>query len=180
MTSTVLTPSQTAGPLWGFALMFPGSEDMVDPASAGAIALEGRITDADGPFAWPQGLIEVWSGSLWARSRTDRDGVFHFVVAKPEPEVLDPDTVLAPYLEVAIFGPGLLNQLRTRMYFPDDRQAHEVDPVLRQLEPNERELLIARPTDEGLRFDICFQGERETPFFMPPAVPMPDPPLREG
>ena len=42
----VPTPSQTSGPLWGFALMFEDSQNAVDADSPGALRLEGRVFEA--------------------------------------------------------------------------------------------------------------------------------------
>jgi protocatechuate 3,4-dioxygenase beta subunit len=64
-----------------------------------------------------------------------------------------------------VFARGLLKRLATRMYFPDEAEANEADPVLSALEPNERATLIAVPERDGLRFDIHLQGDDETTFF---------------
>jgi protocatechuate 3,4-dioxygenase alpha subunit len=66
---------------------------------------------------------------------------------------------------VAVFARGLLKQLVTRVYFPDEPEANESDPVLSSVEAGRREALVARAEDGGLRFDIHLQGDRETPFF---------------
>jgi protocatechuate 3,4-dioxygenase alpha subunit len=79
----VLSPSQTIWPLYGFSLMFEGSQNAVPPHSPGAIAIEGRLSDGEGPLAYPDAMLEIWQGDLWARGRTDEDGVFRFVVRKP-------------------------------------------------------------------------------------------------
>jgi protocatechuate 3,4-dioxygenase alpha subunit len=52
------------------------------------------------------------------------------------------------------------------MYFPDETDANEADPVLRGIEPARRSTLIAAPEPDGsLRFDLRLQGEGETVFF---------------
>ena len=53
----------------------------------------------------------------------------------------------------------------TRIYFPDERDANESDPVLFAVAPERRAALVAREEDGALRFDIRLQGDRETPFF---------------
>ena len=52
----------------------------------------------------------------------------------------------APHLEVAVFARGLLKQVVTRMYFPDEPEANAVDPVLSAVEPG-----AARDARRGAR-----------------------------
>jgi protocatechuate 3,4-dioxygenase alpha subunit len=159
------SPSQTSGPLWGFALLFDGSENAVDPSSPQAVELRGRVLDGDGlPVAWPDALLEIWHGDQLARTRTDTEGWYRAVVAKPEP-VAAPDGVLAPHLHLSLFARGLLKQLVTRMYFPDEEAANAADPVLARVPDESRPTLLARPDGDGLRFDLILQGEGETAFF---------------
>jgi protocatechuate 3,4-dioxygenase alpha subunit len=154
------------GPLYGFALMFEGSHEAVAPDSPGALRIEGLVLDGDGlPLAWPEGYIEFWNGEQFARSRTDETGRYTVVVRKPEPEPASDGAVLAPYFHVAVFSRGLLKQLVTRVYFPDEEQANAADPVLELVPAEDRELLVAVPEGDALRFDIVLQGDNETPFF---------------
>jgi protocatechuate 3,4-dioxygenase alpha subunit len=160
------SPSQTSGPLWGFALLFEGSEHAVDPAAPEAIALRGRVLQGDGtPLAWPDALIEIGQGDQLARTRTDADGWFSAVVAKPPPDALPDGRTLAPCLNLAVFARGLLKQLVTRVYFPDEPVANAADPVLERVPAGRRDALVARPEGDGLRFDVVLQGDGETPFF---------------
>jgi protocatechuate 3,4-dioxygenase alpha subunit len=162
----IQSPSQTIGPLYGFALMFEGSHEAVAPDSPGAVRIEGLIIDGDGvPLSWPEGFIEVWEGEQFARARTDADGRYSVVVRKPEPVVAPDGTVAAPHLNVTVFARGLLKQLLTRVYFPDEAAANAADPILELVPAGDRNLLIAKREGEGLRFDIHLQGEDETPFF---------------
>ena len=71
----------------------------------------------------------------------------------------------APHLSVLVFARGLLRQVATRMYFPDEPDANAADPVLSTIDPHARDTLVARPDNTGLRFDIRLQGEGETVFF---------------
>ena len=57
----------------------------------------------------------------------------------------------------------MLNRCVTRIYFADEDNAG--DPVLSSVPDNRRDTLIARPTDDGYRFDVHVQGEGETVFF---------------
>jgi protocatechuate 3,4-dioxygenase alpha subunit len=162
----VASPSQTAGPLWGFALMFEGCEQAVDPATPSAVVLRGRVLDGDGrPVAYPDALLEVWSAEQWARARTDEHGWFRFVVAKPAPSVAPDGRPLAPHLHLAVFARGLLKHVLTRVYFPDEEEANAADPVLELVAPEDRRTLIARADGAGLVFDVVLQGEDETVFF---------------
>jgi protocatechuate 3,4-dioxygenase alpha subunit len=64
-----------------------------------------------------------------------------------------------------VFARGLLKQLVTRMYFPDEVEANAADPVLTRLDERRRDSLVARAEGDGLRFDIVLQGPRQTTFF---------------
>jgi protocatechuate 3,4-dioxygenase alpha subunit len=152
--------------MFGFALLFEGSEQAVDPHSAGAVVIEGRIVDGDGePVAYPDALVEVWRGDEWARSRADADGRYRVVVSKPAASELEGVGTEAPYVNLSVFARGLLRAAETRMYFPDEEQANATDPVLQLVPEERRETLVAVPDGEVLRFDIHLQGDCETVFF---------------
>ena len=139
------TPAQTIGPFFGFALPFAG--DAV--ATADASRIEGQVIDGAGePVA--DALLEIWQGGQFARCRTDAEGAYHFVVAKPD----------EGFLNVAVFARGLLRHLNTRLYFPAEQ-----DDVLLTVDAGRRPTLMARPEGDVLRFDIRLQGEGETVFF---------------
>ena len=154
------------GPLYGYALMFEGSNEAVAPGSPGAVRIEGLVIDGDGvPLFWPDGYVEVWEGEQMARGRTDETGRYSVVVRKPQATPTPDGRVQAPHLNVAVFARGLLKQVVTRVYFPDEADANAADPVLELVPAEDRELLVAVPEGDVLRFDIRLQGERETPFF---------------
>jgi protocatechuate 3,4-dioxygenase alpha subunit len=158
------TPSQTVGPFFGFGLPFEGDADAVPAGASGAIRIEGQVIDGAGDPT-PDALLEVWAGDDFARCRTDAEGAFHFVVRKPA-ALRDPEgRVHAPHLEVTVFGRGLLRHLVTRLYFPDEMDANEADPVLQQVDADRRRTLIAQPGGGALHFDVRLQGEGETVFF---------------
>lgn len=166
----IATPQQTAGPLFGFGLLFDGSDHAVGPEAADAWTIEGRITDATGmPLQW-EALVEIWNGELFARARTEDDGMYTVVVRKPGAEVMQNGAVLAPYLNVSIIGRGLNARLDTRMYFPDEAAANAADPVLSLVPSDRRNTLLARSTNVPgrLRFDIVLQGTDESVFFSYP------------
>ena len=87
--------------------------------------------------------------------------MFAFRTRKPGPV----DDEQAPHIDVIVFARGLLKHLVTRIYFPDEVEANESDPVLSALEPSERATLVAVAEREGLRFDIHLQGDADTTFF---------------
>ena len=92
-------------------------------------------------------------GGIYARGAVaeavDDDGTWHVLVPP------------APYLAVHVFARGLLRHLTTRIYL----DAEADDPVLASVAAERRETLLAERTEDGYRFDIRIQGERETVFF---------------
>ena len=162
----VLSPSQTPGPMFGFALLFEGSEQAVDPESPGAVVIAGRILDGDGePVAYPDAMIAVWRGDQWTCSRADSNGVYRVVLSEPEATELEGVGIEAPYVNVSVFARGLLRAAQTRMYFPDEESANAADPVLQLVPEERRHTLVATQDGDVLRFDIQPQGDRETVFF---------------
>ena len=163
--SRMPTPSQTVGPFFGFALPFDSDADAVPPGSPGAIRIEGQLLDGVGaPVA--DGLLELWHGDQFARCRTDTEGAFHFAVRKPPAATARSGGVQAPHLNLTVFARGLLRQLVTRLYFPDEEAANHSDPVLGLVDANLRHTLIAQQDKGGvLHFDIHLQGRNETVFF---------------
>src|SRR5262245_56468287 len=162
------TPSQTVGPFFSFGLCGRPCSELVEPASAGALRIEGRVLDGAGEPV-PDAMVEVWQADEtggyrddfgWGRSGTDAEGRFEFVTVRPGRVERQ-----APHLTVLVFARGLLKQLHTRMYFPDEEEANAADPVLSAVAPADRATLVAEPADGGLLFDIRLQGERQTVFF---------------
>ena len=158
------TPSQTVGPFFGFALPFTGDADAVPSGAPGAHRIEGQVLDGTGqPVS--DCLLEVWHDEQFARCRTDAEGAFHFNVSKPPAMRVADGRLRAPHLILTIFARGLLRHLVTFVYFPDEKEANDADPVLELLGPEVRETLIARQDGEVLHFDIHLQGNDETAFF---------------
>jgi protocatechuate 3,4-dioxygenase, alpha subunit len=155
------TPSQTVGPFFGFALPFEGDHVTWKGGNGQTARIEGMVFDGQGQPV-PDALVEIWSEEEFARCRTDEEGAFRFLVARPQRRSDGPE---APHLEVAVFARGLLRHLQTRIYFPDDVDANAADPVLNSVEASRRATLIAERDGEVLRFDVHLQGERETVFF---------------
>ena len=162
------TPSQTAGPYFAIGLTVTPQSELVPPGSAGAVRIAGRLLDgADDPV--PDGVVEIWQADAsgeyspdfgFGRCGADDDGGFSFVTVKPGSVGGQ-----APHLNVLVFSRGLLKQLHTRMYFPDEEAANAADPVLAGVPEGDRATLVAVPEGGGLRFDVRFQGEGQTVFF---------------
>jgi protocatechuate 3,4-dioxygenase alpha subunit len=155
------TPSQTVGPFYTIGLCRRSDDELVEPGSPGAVQLTGRLFDGQGA-AIVDGMVEVWDGAgrRWGRSGTDAEGRYSFVVAKPPAR-----DGRAPRLDVFVFARGLLRHQLTRVYFPDEQEANDADPVLSALDARERETLVARRQDDVLLFDITMQGASATVFF---------------
>ena len=143
------TPWQTIGPF--FHLPFGQSEDL--PAAGDAVVIEGSVRDGDGQPV--DAMLEVWHPDAgFRRTSTGEGGGFRLVSAKPGP------------VNVSVFAAGLLRGLATRIYFADESDANEADPVLASIEdPGARASLIAEDRDGIYRFDVKLQGPDETQFF---------------
>jgi protocatechuate 3,4-dioxygenase alpha subunit len=179
------TPSQTIGPFFGVGLCWPDGPEVVAEGTPGAVLVGGRVTDGAGEPV-PDALVETWQadpagrfahpedprgpsisgfGGL-GRCATDAAGCWAVRTLKPGPLPAPEGGLEAPHLDVSVFARGLLHRLVTRVYFPDEADANAADPVLGSIvDPAARARLVAVAEGDGLRFDICLQGERETPFF---------------
>ena len=180
------TTSQTIGPFLRIGLEWMVIEDMAPQGVTGQrLRLEGRVLDGDGKPV-NDAALEVWQANShgkyaspedpqdkpveqafrgYGRSLTDDAGAFRFRTIKPG-RVPGPDgKPQAPHLTVTIFMRGLLKQLQTRMYFPDD-PANADDPVLRLVPAERRDTLVARKRGDGvLDWNVVLQGRNETVFF---------------
>lgn len=153
------TPSQTVGPFFGFALPFESDADAMAPGSPDALRIEGQVLDGAGEPV-PDAMIEAWSDGQFARCRTDPEGAYHLTMRKPGAE-----RGHAPALNVFVFARGLLRQVATRIYFPDEKDANRDDLALQVVDPARRQTLIAQDAGASLRFDVNLQGDHETVFF---------------
>jgi protocatechuate 3,4-dioxygenase alpha subunit len=119
-------------------------------ADPDGVRIAGLVLDgAGGPV--PDALVEAWHHEppAFARCPTDDEGRWHVVVPP------------APYYALHVLARGLLRHLTTRVYL----ETPAGDPVLAGVPEARRSTLLAKPTDEGYRFDIRLQGEGETVFF---------------
>jgi protocatechuate 3,4-dioxygenase alpha subunit len=158
-----LTPSQTVGPFFRIGLATTIGSHVAADGMPDVVRVSGQVLDGAGEPV-PDALIETWQPEGAGRCATDDEGHFAIVTGKPGGH-LDGGTTDAPHLDVSVFARGLLTRLVTRMYFPDEGEANDADPVLGGLTPDERATLVALREDGGLRFDIHLQGARETVFF---------------
>lgn len=165
MSAQEITPAQTVGPFFGFALPYEGGPVLVE---GGGLRVHGSVFDGDGELV-PDALVEVLQADpegnleagLFGRSHTRAAGRFGFTTVKPGGTA----DGCAPHLAFIVHARGLLLHLHTRMYFPDEAEANAADPVLGAVPEHRRSTLIGEADDEGVRFDIRLQGEDETVFF---------------
>jgi protocatechuate 3,4-dioxygenase alpha subunit len=181
------TPSQTVGPFFHLGLPWLGRSELASPGDPDAIRIRGTVLDGMG-VPLDDALVEIWQANRagryahpddarddipleegfdgFGRCATDAAGAFEFVTVKPGPVPAPGGGLQAPHIEVSVFARGLLKRVVTRIYFPDEPEANEADPVLRSVaDAGARATLVAREEDGALRFDIHLQGDRETAFF---------------
>jgi protocatechuate 3,4-dioxygenase alpha subunit len=155
------TPSQTVGPFYTIGLSREPQNELAGRSDPGSVRLIGQLLDGQGtPIS--DGMVELWDavGGRWARSGTDADGRFSFVITKPAAPAGE-----APHFDVFVFARGMLRHELTRIYFPDEEAANAADPIWSALDEAGRETLVAEAEDGALRFDIRMQGDRHTVFF---------------
>lgn len=181
-----LTPSQTIGPFFAYALTprAYGGKELANEQVAGEgvagehIRIEGRVFDGDGA---PVGdaMLESWQADAegrfnaagnagftgFGRIETGADGSFFIETIRPGALPGPNGALQAPHIALSIFARGLLIRLATRIYF-DDEPGNANDPVLALVPAERRGTLIARRGPDGVfRLDIRLQGEGETVFF---------------
>lgn len=180
------TTSQTIGPFLRIGLEWMVIEDLAPKGVAGErVRLEGRIVDADGRPV-NDAAVEIWQADSqgkyasdqerhdkapdtrfrgYGRSLTDEGGHFRFGTIKPGRVPGPQGKAQAPHLVVTIFMRGLLKQLLTRVYFPDE-PANAEDPVLALVPAARRSTLIAARKGAGVfEWNVVLQGANETVFF---------------
>lgn len=164
----VLTPSQTIGPLYGFALIFDGIDAACAATEPDAVTINGTLFDGQGnPIVLPGGMLELWEGDQFARIRTDTQGSFSATLRRPSGQQSVDGVALAPHFNVTVFAQGLLKQAQTRLYFPEQPETNEADPVFALVDPSRRQHLVARAqSPQNYRFDVHLQGDEESVFFV--------------
>jgi protocatechuate 3,4-dioxygenase alpha subunit len=178
-----LTPAQTIGPFFGYALPHPAGGDIAPVGHPDAVTVHGTVLDGAGQ-PMPDAVVETWQaapdgslagapGSLprnavdggtrprngvdftgFGRAATDAAGHWSVRTLPPPAD--------RPYLAVCVFARGLTHHLFTRAYLSDPGPG---DVLLDGLDAVRRETLITRPQPDGTHwFDIRLQGEKETVF----------------
>jgi protocatechuate 3,4-dioxygenase alpha subunit len=167
------TVSQTIGPFFRFGMAWAVTRELVDPATDGAVTIEGRVLDGDGGPV-PDAMVEIWQADAagrfppdtapgwtgFGRDLTDGSGAFRFVTVVPGAV----DGEQAPHIDVSVFARGLLQRVVTRCYPPAEADVLARDPLLRAVGEERRGTLMATGEGNVLRFDILLQGDRETVF----------------
>ncbi|MGN6460390.1 MAG: protocatechuate 3,4-dioxygenase subunit alpha [Pseudolabrys sp.] len=159
-------------------------DNLITPDASGQkIHITGIIRDGDG-VPIPDAMLEIWQADSqgryahprdprapnasfkgFGRSACNKGGEFGFDTIKPG-QVPGPNGKLqAPHVVVCIFSRGMLRQVYTRMYFPDEA-SNATDQILALVPEDRRHTLIAKTEKDGVyRFDIKVQGDDETVFF---------------
>jgi protocatechuate 3,4-dioxygenase alpha subunit len=193
MTTLKQTPSQTVGPYFAYGLC-PQQYDfdykslfthvLADREAAGEhITIIGQVFDGDDNVIgdamvemsqvdsngqYPESREEILKTGFrgFARVGTGTDPHKRFFVETVMPGRVSADQ--APHVNVILTMRGMLLHTFTRIYFEDEAQANEKDPVLAAVPADRRGTLIARRepnTANVYRFDIHMQGDKETVFF---------------
>jgi protocatechuate 3,4-dioxygenase alpha subunit len=178
------TPSATVGPFLAIGLTWPDGVWAAAEGTEGGFWIRGRVLDGAGDVV-PDAMIETWQADPDGRFPSPEDprgassypgfrGYARAATISGEYEVFTlmpgrvPDGeggLQAPHVDVSGFARGLLDRVVTRIYFATEAEANAEDVVLRGLSDDQRRTLVAEQTDDGYRFDIHLQGDRETVFF---------------
>ena len=163
-----------------------GTAMVNDKTTGERITVAGRIFDGAGALV-RDAVIEIWQADSaglynspsemrgaadpnftgWGRSPTDmQTGEYVFHTVKPGKVPFRDGRPMAPHITFWIVARGINLGLQTRMYFGDEKEANEADPILSRIEHRVRvPTLIAPREGDTYRFDIHLQGDGETIFF---------------
>ena len=164
----------------------PGTSMVNDATIGERISVMGCVYDGLGA-ALTDALIEIWQAdatglypsltdgdnesdpnfSGWGRRPSDMgSGEFNFETVRPGVVPYPDGRPQAPHITVCIVARGINVGLHTRLYFDDEPEANEADPILSSVEDRGRvKSLIAVTESPGIfRFDIHLQGDQETIF----------------
>jgi protocatechuate 3,4-dioxygenase, alpha subunit len=178
------TPSATVGPYLAIGLTWPDGVFAAAEGTEGGFWIRGRVFDGAGEVV-PDAMIETWQADPdggfpspedprgassypgfrgYARSQTI-SGEYEVFTLKPGRVPDGEGGLQAPHIDVSLFARGILDRVVARIYFADEDEANAEDVVLRGLTDEQRQTLIATPSDDGYRIDFYLQGDRETVFF---------------
>jgi protocatechuate 3,4-dioxygenase alpha subunit len=187
------TPSQTVGPFFHYGLFTRDNLNILanDETQGKRIIIKGQITDGAGAPI-PDAMVEIWQADsqgryhhpadpkaveadpnfrYFGRADTINNGIYTFRTVKPGLVPFDADRIQAPHINFRVFSRGMLIHAYTRLYFADEAEANQNDPILNLVPEVRRHTLIALPQETGdlttYCFNIALQGENETVFFNP-------------
>ncbi|MET3856809.1 protocatechuate 3,4-dioxygenase subunit alpha [Rhizobium sp. OAE497] len=162
-----------------------GTAMVNDKTTGERITVTGRIFDGAGALV-RDAVIEIWQAdgaglynspsemrgtadpnfTGWGRCPTRaEDGVYSFETIKPGKVPFKDGRKQAPHITFWIVARGINLGLHTRMYFPEESEANNADPLLMRIEHRDRvATLIAARDGSTYTFDIRLQGENETVF----------------
>ena len=163
-----------------------GATMVNDKTRGERITIRGNVIDGSGTLL-RDALLEIWQADTdglynspsemrgtadpnftgWGRSPTDmQTGEYVFRTVKPGKVPFRDGRPMAPHITFWIVARGINLGLQTRMYFGDEKEANEADPILSRIEHRVRvPTLIAPREGDTYRFDIHLQGDGETIFF---------------
>jgi len=173
----------------GITGVFPedlGSTMVNDKTRGERITIRGNVIDGSGALL-RDALLEIWQADAeglynspsemrgtadpnftgWGRSPTGmQSGEYVFHTIKPGKVPFRDGRPMAPHVTFWIVARGINLGLQTRMYFGDEKEANEADPILSRIEHRGRvQTLIAPREGNTYTFDIHLQGDKETIFF---------------
>jgi protocatechuate 3,4-dioxygenase, alpha subunit len=162
-----------------------GTAMVNDKTTGERITVTGRIFDGAGALV-RDAVIEIWQAdgaglynspsemrgtadpnfTGWGRCPTRaEDGVYSFETIKPGKVPFKDGRRQAPHITFWIVARGINLGLHTRMYFPEESEANNADPLLLRIEHRDRvATLIAARDVSTYTFNIRLQGENETVF----------------
>jgi protocatechuate 3,4-dioxygenase, alpha subunit len=179
-----VTPWQTVGPFFHYALPYDCGSLVAGGSRDGVLTLHGHVYDGNGD-PLPDALVEVWqadeSGSFvstpgifeppapdgfrgFGRCDTDVDGHYTFSTVKPAGVPTEDGAEQAPHIAMSVFARGMVRRAVTRVYFDDETEANAGDPLLSCVEASRSATLVATTDEGGYRFDVRLQGADETVF----------------
>ncbi|PMS37107.1 protocatechuate 3,4-dioxygenase alpha subunit [Trinickia symbiotica] len=172
-----------------------GNVLVADETRGERIDIQGHVYDGSGSLVRDV-LVEVWQANAdgkyahpadrqakqldpsfrgWGRTGADFEtGLYRFETIKPGQVAGRNGMTQAPHICMVLFARGINIGLHTRLYFSDEAEANQRDPVLTGIEWEvRRKTLIAERSERDGRtvytFDIRLQdtpnGGRETVFF---------------